>query len=267
MKNLIEKYFLSPIRVEQGYNFVNTITYAVVALALLYAIFIILKRFKVKTDFKFFLATLPFILFGSTLRAFIDSGYMVRNFWTVSPGIYLLTTFIFLMGLVFGLLIGHKTKYPWYSVTNLIGIIVLVNLIAINITKINFENVGLFLGIAFTIVALAAAFYFVFTKLKWKWITDKIGYAAFTAHLLDATATAMILFFVGGWEKHPLPRFFIERFGAFSFIPLKMLVIIPAIYVMSTELKDKQLRNFLLIAIAVLGLAEGLRNLISLLII
>ncbi|MBT4248692.1 DUF63 family protein, partial [Candidatus Woesearchaeota archaeon] len=50
-------------------------------------------------------------------------------------------------------------------------------------------------------------------------------------------------------------------------LPLKLIVVIPAIYVISTELKDKQLRNFLLIAIAVLGLGEGIRNLISLILI
>jgi uncharacterized membrane protein len=72
--------------------------------------------------------------------------------------------------------------------------------------------------------------------------------------------------FFGGVEKHPIPRYFIEHFGTgLVFYPLKLLVLLPAIYLIFTELKDrKQLRNFLLISIAVLGFAEGLRNFITL---
>jgi len=113
------------------------------------------------------------------------------------------------------------------------------------------------------VVAISISTYFIFNKLKWKWITDRFGFSAFFAHLLDATGTSFILYLVGGWEKHPIPRFFIENFSPFSFIPLKLLVIIPAIYLISTEIKDKELRNYLLIAITILGLAETLRNIIT----
>ena len=38
MENLIEKYFLAPIRIEQGYNIVNTVVYALLTVGLLYLI-------------------------------------------------------------------------------------------------------------------------------------------------------------------------------------------------------------------------------------
>ncbi|MBT3941074.1 DUF63 family protein [Candidatus Woesearchaeota archaeon] len=259
-----DKYFIEPVYVEQGYNFINTITYAVIALGMLYGVFHILKHFKMKIDYRLFVATIPFIFFATTLRAFVDSGLIATSFWTVAPGIYLLATFAFLVTLTFGMFFDRKR---WHYLSIVCGLILFVGLVGMFAGSIALENTTLFLGILLTLILLALAFYFIFIKLNWKWISDKYGFSAFFAHLLDATVTSMIIYFVGGWEKHPLPRFFIERFGAFTFLPLKLIVVIPAIYVISTELKDKQLRNFLLIAIAVLGLGEGIRNLISLILI
>ena len=49
-----------------------------------------------------------------------------------------------------------------------------------------------------------------------------------------------------------------------SFFVLKLMFLIPAIYVIVTQIEDKELRDYLLISIAILGFAEGLRNIISL---
>jgi uncharacterized membrane protein len=263
MENLIEKYFLAPIRIEQGYNIVNTVVYALLTVGLLYLIFKIFKKYKIKIDYRLFISSIPFILLGSALRVFVDLSLIQRNFWTVSPGIYLFISGIFLTTFSISYLLNKK-KYHIFSAS--FGVILLILEFVLFARSIVLENLTIFFGTVLTIILLALAFYFVFLKLNWKWITDKFAFSAFFAHLLDAVVTSMILTFVGGWEKHPLPRFFIERFGAFSFLPLKLFVIIPAIYVISTELKDKELRNFLLIAIAVLGLAEGIRNIISLII-
>jgi len=128
------------------------------------------------------------------------------------------------------------------------------------------SNVVLATKIMLLVSGLVIVSYLIFSKLGWNWATNKFAFSAFFAHLFDAVVTAMILFFVGGWEKHPLPRLFIENFGPFSFIPLKLVVIIPSLYIISKEVEDKQFRKYILISIAVLGLGEGLRNLISLVI-
>jgi uncharacterized membrane protein len=263
-----DTYFLQPIRVESGYNFVNTITYAVLALALLYVLFKIFVYLKIRINYKFFIALLPFILFGSSTRAFVDSGYIVRNFWTISPGIYLMTTAIFLLVMFTSFLISKQFKnIEWTMHTFVIGFIILLFQWYRVSKDIGITNFNVFIYILITFVILSVAFYYLFDKLNWKWITDRFGFTAFSAQLLDAIATALILYLVGGWEKHPLPRFFIEQFGPMSFIPLKILVILPAIYLISIELEDKQLRNFLLMSIAVLGLGESLRNILSLILL
>jgi uncharacterized membrane protein len=257
----IEEYFLAPISVEQGYNVVNTVSYAIIAFVLLYIIFRIFKRFNINIDFKLFLSTLPFVVFGSSLRALVDHGFVVRSFWTVSPGIYLLATSLFLLSVLVSLAVSLKWRAKFVFS---IGVVLLVGLWFSYISSLS--NVLLATKIMFLVSGLAIVFYLIFLKLNWGWASNKFAFSAFLAHLFDAVATAMILFFVGGWEKHPLPRLFIENFGPFSFIPLKMIVIIPALYIISKEVEDLELRKFLLISIAILGLGEGLRNLISLII-
>ena len=73
-----------------------------------------------------------------------------------------------------------------------------------------------------------------------------------------------VLLFFGGFEKHVVPRAIIEFFGTpLSFIPAKLAVVIPVIYYLN---KDKgNLAKLILVAIFVLGLAQGLRNLINVL--
>ena len=93
---------------------------------------------------------------------------------------------------------------------------------------------------------------------------DKISNYALTAQLFDAINTSFVLLFFGGFEKHVIPRAIIEMFGTpLAFIPAKLLVVIPIIYYLN---KDRtNLSKLILIAIFVLGLAQGLRNLITVL--
>ena len=45
------------------------------------------------------------------------------------------------------------------------------------------------------------------------------------------------------------------------------IIALVAVYLICTQIKEKELRNMLLITIAVLGFAQGLRNLLSLILI
>ena len=93
---------------------------------------------------------------------------------------------------------------------------------------------------------------------------DKISNYALTAQLFDAINTSFILLFFGGFEKHVIPRAIIDMFGTpLAFIPAKLIVVVPIIYYLN---KDKnKLSKLILIAIFVLGMSQGLRNLINVL--
>jgi len=81
------------------------------------------------------------------------------------------------------------------------------------------------------------------------------------SQLIDGVATAIGIGLYGYWEQHPLPRFFMDNFGPYIMIPLKLVAVITVLYILNIEVEDKNLRNILKITVMALGLAPGLRNL------
>jgi uncharacterized membrane protein len=53
-----------------------------------------------------------------------------------------------------------------------------------------------------------------------------------------------------------------DVFGAYVMIPLKLTVVLIALYLINEEVNNKDLKNILKITIMCLGLAPGLRNLL-----
>jgi len=266
--DFIYKYYLLPIRADEGYNFVNSITYALLALGLLYVIYKGLETAKVEINFKFFIGLLPFIILGSSIRAFVDHGFYNYSFWTVSPGIYVLISGVFLLSLVFAVVIQKFNNIDFWKTLLGVGLLLaVVNFVAVA-GKLRFEN--LLFGAAIIALAIIAtlALYFVFKKLNWTWATRKTAFLPFPAHMLDASATFIAVDFLGATEKHPLPQLASGFVGtaAIMFL-LKLFVLIPAVWLLDKEIKNKNLRNYLLISIAVLGLAEGLRDLLTMMLV
>ena len=124
MAGFIDDYFISPIWDKTGYNAVNTLVYAVIALGAAWLIYKGLKKEKIAIDDKFVLSIIPYILLGSTARVItdaVDTGVMqlsagagnplaslVLNshiydysYLTVTPGIYIVTGLLTLAA-VFG---------------------------------------------------------------------------------------------------------------------------------------------------------------------
>lgn len=259
LENFFDQYFIAPLYAAHAYNLVNTTVYALIALAGLYLIYRLLKHMKFDINFKFFISMIPFIILGASIRAFVDNNYLPNNFWFVSPGIWMLVATLFLLTFLVSYLIAKLSYWKLCLIKGSISVIVAYGLV---FDKIQISNLTGAAAILIMFSIIASVFYF----SKIKWLTSNLSFVALSAHLFDATNTSIIVDFFGGIEKHPIPRFFINLSGtAFSFFFLKLIVLIPALYLIFTELKDKkQLRNFLLIAIAVLGFSEGLRNFISL---
>ncbi len=74
----------------EGYTIVSEITYGILLIIALYAIYKLIKKLKIKIDWRFCLALLPYILFGPVTRVLEDSEYFIEPFtyWFISPLIY-----------------------------------------------------------------------------------------------------------------------------------------------------------------------------------
>lgn len=265
LTEFFSRYFLIPFQTDSGYNFVNTIVYAVIALILLFVIYKLFEKLKINIDLKFFYSLIPFVVFGSSIRAFVDHQMLPYNFWFVSPGIYLLTAAIFLGIFILSYLIEKYLNVKAWKRVFVAGALLdaIIWFFAI-VNGLGFQNIIYGSAIIGLAVLISIVLYFIFKRTKF---TDKISFLPFPAHMLDASATFIAVDFLGFAEKHPLPSFVAGFAGTAAIMYLlKLIVLIPAVYLIRKEIKNKNLANFLLIAIAVLGLAEGLRNLLTVLI-
>ena len=81
-------------------------------------------------------------------------------------------------------------------------------------------------------------------------LSARIESILFIAHILDSSATFIAVDFFGFWEKHPLTRTMSEFAGTTAiFYLLKLIFLIPLVYLLTKEVKDKNLRNYFLIVI------------------
>jgi len=256
-----QEYFLTPFYTDSGYNIINSLVYALIAVLLLYAIYEGLQRLKININKEFFYALIPFILFGSSLRAFVDHKIVPYNFLTVSPGIWMFVAGLFLLALV---LSWRILKEKYCKACAGAGLVLVSGLWLFFFRSLSFGNPWGGILIAGLAGGLSLLLYLIFKIVKCKWCKE-IAFFPFAAHMLDASATFIAVDFFGAVEKHPLTRFFSELTGsAASLFFLKLAILLPAVYLVQKEIKEKNLRNFILIAMAVLGLSEGLRDLITL---
>lgn len=245
----LENYFIEPFSATYEYNIINTLTYALFAFGGLFLLYKLLIKKKIAINQKLAYMIIPYLIFAAIVRAYVDNGLIQKTFFSVSPGLYLLTTAIFIVGIILNKSIFTGVisvlyvpiKYGLPHVQNLRYLIFIISIV--------FVAIWLSIKLA--------------KKLKQKWFNNKLTILAFSGQLFDAINTSFILHLFGGFEKHVLPRFIIEKTGTpFSFIPLKLAILLPILYYLNKS-KEKEFAKLILIATFALGFTQGLRNLIN----
>lgn len=241
-----------------GYTILNTVVFGII---LGIAVILIIKMFKyLKKDPKdLVIPLIPFIFFGSSARALVDNGIYPLILWLVTPGIYVLTGFITIATLLISVYVEKKTKFDYRYLMLIVGIIICIPNI-LNINHINwvafFEVIG---------VWAAVSSIFILLRNKWSILKDNINLSVLSAHLFDASATFIAVDFYGYGEQHVLPNALMSLAGtAAVMFPLKIAVILAALYVIDEYVEDNTIKSMLKLAVFILGLAPGLRDFLSL---
>jgi len=241
-----------------GYTLLNTVFFGII---LGVAVILIIKLFKyIKKDPKDLLIPLiPFIFFGSSTRALVDNGIYPLILWLVTPGIYVLTGLVAIATLIISVYVEKKTNFDYRYLMLIVGVILCIP----NILNINHLNWTAFFGVIGIWAAVSSIF--VLLGTKWGLLKDKFNLGVLLAQLFDASATFIAITFYGYGEQHVLPNVLmgIANTAAVMF-PLKIAVILAALYVIDEYIEDKTIRNMLKLAIFILGLAPGLRDFLSL---
>ncbi|MDD2678999.1 MAG: DUF63 family protein [Candidatus Nanoarchaeia archaeon] len=244
--------FISGWSKPESYNVFDTMAYAVLAIVLISLIFKLLKS-RAKFDYKLLLNIIPFIILGSLVRVYADTGIYERFFWTVTPGIWLLMAALFLLSFFLDKLLKKKI------IVNYLPVILI--LFHLPFFKIINPKAMLYYS-AFFLLSIIPFF---FLRKKAGFLRNNLAFFALASHLFDATSTFVNIDFYGYREVHLVGAFFTEILNTgFAMYPLKLAVLLPLLYYLHKD-KDKEFSNYLMMIICVLGLGPGIRNFISIL--
>ncbi|MFX0087270.1 MAG: DUF63 family protein [Candidatus Hodarchaeota archaeon] len=282
-----------------GYNLYNTIVYMGVGLLLILLIgkFIIKinqkgaerwgedKYIPVQMDKEFFISILPYIFIGSSLRALQDiavegriiSPYEIfadRAF--VTPGVYLVTIILTITMGIASILVSQEylkssQKFSnWRNTFFTIGV-VLELILVIPFIPLLLEDQSFFIGgaaIIIVTVAFGAIFSIISDKFSAKYISDvpirREEKLAMITQMFDAFNTVIAIEFFGYIEKHYLPAIiFNTPLGSWPFLIIKFLIVLVFLWAVR-GIENKNLENWLLWVVFLLGLATGTRDFLRL---
>src|SRR3972149_1093154 len=267
----IYKYYISGIINDTSYNPVDTVTYAILLGISIFGILKLLEKLDVKIDTRFIVAVTPYVLAGSTLRVIEDSNVFTPplRYLFVTPIIYFFIFTITIGILSLAVFLEKKGKIKDYHLFfGYAGIIwTLLNfaaLLAVEEVKNPVPAAAiLILGVLSTLTV-----YFIAGRLNFALLTNKLNISILFTHLLDASSTFIGIDWLGYYEKHVAPTFFIELAGNFTkhpaavMYPLKLLVFIPVLYMLDFKfdsVKERKLISLLKLTILVLGLSPATR--------
>ena len=291
MAGFIQDYFISPIFERSGYNAINTLVYAAIALACLYIIWRLLRKAKFdfsSRDFAYGLGA--FVLFGSTCRVLTDlsdsgalaaaakwggplgqlyssinsSGIFTYSYLTVTPGIYICTAAFFLAALALGIAM-KRGRFAFYA-----GMALWLPCLLL---LLPFASNWGYAALALLIAAACAlaSFYLLrrFAKMELG-LHEKLAIAG---QALDGAATFVVIDIFSKqagknyFEQHVLSSGIGNStpLGFFLFLAVKVVLASAIVYFLSKEKMDNTDKAFLLLIVATIGFAPGIRDLLRML--
>lgn len=269
MENFIYDYFIQPIWSRTGYNAVNTLAYAAIAIAAVYLLHRALKS-RVRFDEGFIRSVLCFVLFGSTARVVtdaidtgvfkpvtplhqlvLDSHIWDYGYFTVTPGIYIVTAALLLASMAILHRLGRM---------ELLGYVGLALWLPHFLLLLPFMTYAAY---AVPVLVLAA----VPAYAAWRYFRDPALAAIVAGQALDGAATFFIIDVFSKmtgkvyFEQHVFSAGIGAVAGSYlAFYILKAGVGFAAAYVLRKEKMDDADRCYVALLLMIMGFAPGIRD-------
>ncbi|MBN1763476.1 MAG: DUF63 family protein [Methanomicrobia archaeon] len=270
LRHFIETYYIHPITHDTGYNPVNTLTWALVLVFFLFLTFRLLKRLKIDINHRFIAAVSSYIVVGASLRVMEDAELFSPplSYFLITPLIFFVVFFCCLALLLLSVTATHLKRLKTYDYTLIFGLLgvlwcianlaVLLSYVHVAVGWVLFAVIGIAGMLVGTIYAISAHFGIQF-------LTEKLNIAVLAAHLLDASSSFLGIDMLGYTGKHVIEGLIVEYTGtAAGMFPLKFGILVPILYVLDTQFREDveeiELKNIVLLALLVIGLAPAVRN-------
>lgn len=262
-----------------GYTVFNTVVYTLI---LVIFILVIIKMFKkLEIDpLSIFYSIIPFIFLGSSTRALVDNGILPKTVFLITPGLYILVGLITILSFLFSIYLFNKKGIDYRYSLFFIGLIFsLPNLMFFS--NVNFTALidVIVTWVLSSLIFLGLVFFVLYIKNNVIKNMDKINLSNFIqkikkykinfsivfAHLFDASTTYVAVEYFNYTEQHVLPNALYQLFDTYlTLFPMKIIVIVAVLYIIDQYFDDLTIKNLLKLTVFVLGLAPGLRNILTL---
>ncbi|MDD1664056.1 MAG: DUF63 family protein [Methanomicrobiales archaeon] len=274
ISDFIYKYYIDPIRLGQPYNLVDTLTYAIILVLSVYLVYRWLRHSGVALNGPFVIATIPYVVLGGLLRVVEDTGMIQSDlrFLLVTPLIFFVVFFIAAGSLVLSRALGKKGLVPSFltfygGIGAGASVMVASLLVWFGLARTTIDLVVLISILLIATVTSLAVMALLQMAFRWEYARDPLYRLLIIGQMLDASATGY------GIDFGPIPYQEVHVVGstlinwthtAFSLFPLKLLVVIPAIYVLEMYRREgnREFANMVLLAMIVVGLAPGVRDMV-----
>lgn len=255
VSGFVDTYFIQPMVNNSGYNIVNTSVYAIILVGFVYLLFRLLDKLKFEFDRRLLFTLLVYSFFAAIFHTLSDSGALPRNFWTVSPGIWLSIGIPIISIILLSKVFEKRVKIRYDKLATTIGaVFIALAFLAYNIIDYSAVVLILFFNalIGFSLVLFLEKLK-IFKNKLWK-------HAVFFQMFDGVTTFATLQFYPNYFEQHVLGNIFINIFGPFGMVIMKVVVILPLLYIIERNEEDKKVREFLFIIVAILGALPGFRD-------
>ena len=268
-REFIITYYIHPITHDTGYNPVNTITWALVLVFFLFLTLKLLQRLRIQIDRRFIAAVLPYIVAGAILRVIEDAEFVKPplSYLLITPLIFFLIFGCCLALLILAVQITKGRRFMTLQYTHVFGLFGLLWCLA-NLALLTrfamIEAPWVPAAVMSIAGALTGAIYLIASRYHIRFLTDHLNLGVLTAHLLDATSSFIGIDLLGYSGKHVIERLIVEYTGtAASMYLLKLGILVPILYVLDmqfTQKDEEELKNLVLLALLMIGLAPAVRN-------
>jgi uncharacterized membrane protein len=250
---------------------VNTVTWALVLVAFLFLTLRLLQRLKIPIDRRFIAAVAPYIVVGATLRVIEDAEFVrpPLSYLLITPLIFFLLFGCCLLLLILAVQLAKSRyfvtgKYTHVHVFGLFGLLWCLASLALLLWFASIEVPWVPAAVIGIASALTGAIYALASGYNIRFLTDRLNLAVLAAHLLDATSSFIGIDLLGYAGKHVIEGLIVEYTGtAAGMYLLKLGILLPILYVLGTQFTEKEeeeLKNLVLLALLMIGLAPAVRN-------
>lgn len=272
IREFIYKYYIDPIRYGQPYTLVDTLTYALILILCVYLVYRWLNAYQISIDREFIYALIPWVIFGGFLRVVEDTGVLgadLKILLTTPIIFFVIFIYVAIALMICWFLEKRLVIHDFKRYFGYIGLIsaglVLLYLIGFGLTHTQVSLRVVATILAFASVASGIVYVLLRYGLGWEYLSDRLYQLLIFGQLLDASATSygIDLHDVPYVEQHVVGSALIALTGtAFVMFPLKLLVIIPGIYVLEIYRREdgSGIWYLIILAMIMVGMAPGIRD-------